>query len=137
MLLPLVVIGIRGAKAADTWTTVFDLKLQVGTKESVATALPTFMLGGYLGLPKEFREWKCIAGSVMEHRIGITTSYLECSTGNSTTTTQVSCQTGKADNNVSVVTLKNKKGLVALLTLSCQSFVSNPQPIESKDSSGR
>ena len=117
--------------AESYWSTVFDLKLQVGDKETVASQPPTMLFGGFLELPREFKAWNCRAGSVFEHRMHVTTEYLECVSGKATVYTQVTCQTLKADNNSGSIRLQTKKH-VALLTLSCQSFVSDPSTVESQ-----
>lgn len=125
---------LAGTAYADDWITVFDLKLQVGDKDSVSREPPTMMLGGLLTLPKDFSAWSCTAGSVFDSRVHASTRYLECVAGKSTIYTQVTCQTRKADNNSSSMFLRTKKGRTAVLSLSCQSFVSNPALVETPDS---
>jgi hypothetical protein len=130
LTLALLLFATPVAAAESYWSTVFDLKLQVGLKDTVASQPPTNLLGGFVGLPREFSAWTCRAGDIYEHRMHVTTRYLECVSGKATVYTQVSCQTQKADNNSSTIRVQSNRGRIALFTLSCQSFISDPTTVE-------
>lgn len=131
--LALLLLFAAPVAAEPLWLTVFDLRLQVGDRDTVASEAPMLLLGGLLTLPREFKDWRCNANSVFESKLHVTTRYLECVSDKATVYTQVTCQTLAADNNSSTIRIQGKKGRVALFTLSCQSFISDPATVENPE----